>query len=241
MAKCGMLSGGLGGVAGILGLYVLWQVWSAYSDVSTKQQESITGNDKNAGSRNWTHMPNGFAIDSPAYAFVGSEMPKNDLSNCSAVFEGLTIRLVDWNLTDNLNPLDDFDGIDGDGKVPLTKLCKTNVIGSTFASYPAAASFSYPVCKNNCDKYQSGWGSDPTQFGTGNYGMDIKSTEAGVYVLGKITKDFVEDTWPRLMDTAGDHVKALYWSLPISIVLGIAACFTMESDQSSEQGVELNA
>merc|ERR1712127_289268 len=196
------------------------------------------------GNTNWAAMQNYDASVSPAYIFIGSAMPKTDLTACDDVVQGITVTLADWNDTDMYNPLDDFTGLDmATGVVPLTKVCKTGVIGSTYSTFPCGATFDYPVCSQNCDQYVSGWNTNYPN----NYGLTVVSTSVldettvGVYVINKQIKDYAEDTWARLMETAGDNVNMVMWALPISIVLGIVACFTMESDPASdESGQELN-
>lgn len=171
-------------------------------------------------------------------------MPKTDLTECSNVLTGIIVRLIDYNESDDLNPLVDFTGIDEMGVVPLTEVCKTGIISSTYSTYPVVATFDYPVCQNNCEMYTSGWSKNAPN----NYGLQVTSsyeiggTAVGVYVINKQIKDFVEDTWARLQDTAGSQVTRVMWCLPIAIVLGVVACFTMESSgDDGEQGQEMNS
>jgi len=239
-----MISMIVGGLAAAVFLFAGWEGWSAYSKVAAKQKQSVEGNDANNGNTNWAAMQNYDASVSPAYVFIGSAMPKTDLTACDAIFDGITVTLGDWNDTDMINPLEDFTGLDmANGVVPLTKVCKTGVVGSTYSTFPVGATFDYPVCSQNCDQYVSGWS---TNF-PNNYGLTVVSeyvlgeNDVGVYVLNTQIKDYAEDTWARLMETAGDNVNMVMWALPISIVLGIVACFTMESDPASdESGQELN-
>jgi len=207
-----------------------------YSLVSAKQRESIEGNDKTVGQRNESTQGNtpGF---SPGYVFIGNDMPKTDLSRCDSIYAAFSITLIGYNASDGLNPLDDFEGISATGDVPCEKECRTGVVGSTYSSYPVLCTFNYPVCKNNCDQYVTGW-----SYTQGNYGLLVDSPEAGIYIINKFIKDYAEASWDRLMETAGVQVKRLYWSVPISIILGIVACFTMESEEKdSEPGMQLTS
>jgi len=240
MAKCGMVSTVCGGIAGVLGLYVLWEAWTIYSALQEKINQSVSGNDQNGGSASWNNVPNTPDV-SPAYVFIGNMMPKTDLTECENIYNGITITLDDRNVSDDLNPLVDFNGVDAvTGVVALEKVCRTNVIGSTFSSFPVAGTFEYPTCANNCDMYSSSWGG-------GNVGIGMESTAlidgvaVGIYVIDSGLKATVEDTWANLMDTAGTQATRIMWCLPVAIVLGLVSCFAMEADQpDSEVGQELN-
>jgi len=239
MAKCGMVSTVCAGIAGVLGLYVLWEAWTVYSMLQEKINESVSGNDGNAGSANWNNVPN-TPDKTPAYVFIGNMMDKTDLTECDNIYNGITITLDDRNMSDDLNPWDDFTGVNGaTGEVDLTKVCSTNVIGSTFASFPVAGTFDYPACATNCDMYTSSWGG-------GNVGIGMESTAeiggvaVGIYVIDSAVKATVEDTWANLMATAGDQATRIMWILPVAIVLGLVSCFAMEADQPDEMGQELS-
>jgi len=244
MARCGMISMIFGGLAAAVLLFAAWEGWTAYSKVAEKQRTSVEGNDANGGNAVWAAMQNYDASASPAYVFIGNAMPKTDLTLCPDIMAQVTVTLTDWNDTDMYNPLDDFTGMDmASGVIPLTEVCSTGIIGSTYASFPVGSTFEYPTCTTNCDMYTSGWSASYPN----NYGLVIDSTymidgaAVGVYVINKTVKDYAEDTWARLMETAGDNVNMVMWTIPIGIVLAVVACFTMESDPASdESGQELN-
>jgi len=249
MANCGLVSIIVALISVVFATIAGWNAWSAYSKVSTKRSETVKGNDANNGTAFWVGMANG--ANSPVYVFAGARMPKTDLTDCDAVFDGLSVTLVDINDTDDLNPLEDFDGIDSTGKFTLTKRCKTGVVGSTYSSFPVVATFDYAVCKANCDKHISGWGNIGEEILPNwpvNYVIQVDSTfknsdgdKVGVYMVDQGAVNYVTDTWARLNDTAGDEIGYLYWSIPIFLVLAVVSCFTMESDQpGSDFEQELN-
>jgi len=235
-----MVSTVCAGIAAVLTLYVLWEAWTAYSLIDEKLKTTIEGLDNNPGLTNWGNIPNTPDV-SPAYLFIGNVMDKTDLTECENVYNGITVSLADRNVSDDLNPLEDFTGVDAvSGVVPLEKVCRTGVIGSSLASFPCAGIFEYPTCTSNCDMYFSTWGG-------ANYGIDVVSTAmiggvgVGVYAIDSGVKATTEDTWGNLMGTAGDHVTRIMWCLPVAIVLGLVACFAMEADQpDSEMGQELS-
>merc|ERR1712117_368726 len=116
---------------------------TAYSKVAEKQRTSVEGNDANGGNAVWAAMQNYDASASPAYVFIGNAMPKTDLTKCPDIMAQVTVTLTDWNDTDMYNPLDDFTGMDmGSGVIPLTEVCPSGIIGSTYASFPVGSTFS---------------------------------------------------------------------------------------------------
>lgn len=240
MAKCGMVSIVCGGIAAVLALYVLWEAFVAYVAVDEKLKTTIQGLDNNPGLASWNNVPNTPEV-SPAYLFIGNMMPKTDLTECENVYNGITVSLADRNESDDLNPLQDFTGVDAvSGVVNLEKVCRTGVIGSSLSSFPVAGTFEYPRCATNCDMYFSTWGGANVGIGLESTAL-IDGVAVGIYAIDSGVKATTEDTWGNLMGVAGEQVTRIMWCLPVAIVLGLVSCFAMEADQpDSEMGQELS-
>jgi len=243
MVSCNCPGGALAAIGVPLIMYGMFNAGIAYEKIQKKLSDTISGNDNNGGNANWGAMENYGPELNPVYMFIGNGMPKTDLSECSNVVDGVTITLADFNDTDGLDVLADFEGINPTtGVVELTKVCKTGQIGSSFASFPVGGTFNYPACKNNCDQYKSGWSQNyPVNYAlqiTSTYEIDGKAV--GVYAIHTGLKKTAEDTWGNLQNTAGSQANTALWSLPLGLLLALVSCFSLGSQATGDEGIQLN-